>query len=169
MYSVNSSIPKTLVRALVSSSKAYNLVDTSREDLFNDTIQDILNTPVSPELLPPDENGSIAQLTESSIGPYVLNDFFLYYTVRFGMSASKIFALAVTASEQSSEYHYSKAEIKKWLIKFYERFARAQFKRNCCPDGVKVGSVSFSPRGDWRMASEADFTAQIEEINSIKI
>lgn len=157
MYSVNCSIPKTLVREMVDNV-GVELAQT--EDGVNKAlitcINDILETPVSPELLPPSANGTIAQLTENSIGPYVLNDFFLFYTLRYGFDKTKLYEYAVEASEQSDKYNYSKEEIQKWLDKFYTRFTRAQFKRNCCPDGVKVGSVSFSPRGDWRMASEFD-------------
>jgi NAD+ synthase (glutamine-hydrolysing) len=166
MYNVNSSIPKTLVRAMVASAEQYGLVDKYSKERFLNTINDILDTPVSPELLPPDENGNITQLTEDSIGPYVLNDFFLYYTVRYGVKSTKLYKLAVEASRQSDVYKYKSEEIKKWLLKFYERFAKSQFKRNCCPDGVKVGSVSFSPRGDWRMPSEAELSAQIDNLKT---
>lgn len=145
MYNVNGSIPKTLVRSLVGSIG--KLLNAS-------VVEDIINTPVSPELLPPSEDGSIAQLTEDSVGPYVLNDFFLYNHIRNGFSAQKILELTVIACEQSDEYKFSREEIVKWLNKFYARFYRAQFKRNCSPDGVKVGSVSFNPRGDWRCPSE---------------
>lgn len=157
MYSVNCSIPKTLVREMVYNVGA-ELAQTEgcvNKDLVN-CITDILATPVSPELLPPSTDGTIAQLTENSVGPYVLNDFFLFYTLRYGFDKVKLYEYTVEASEQSEKYNYSKEEIQKWLNKFYTRFTRAQFKRNCCPDGVKVGSVSFSPRGDWRMASEFD-------------
>lgn len=162
MYSVNSSIPKTLVRTLVEnigylmSSDWNTKVKIITNQKLYDCIKDILNTPVSPELLPPSDNGNIVQLTEDSVGPYVLNDFFLYYTVRYGFDKEKILRYAYEACEQSKDYNYSPEEIRKWLDKFYKRFTKAQFKRNCCPDGVKVGSVSFSPRGDWRMASEVD-------------
>ena len=162
MYSVNNSIPKTLVRTMVENigylmaSDWNTKTKTIQHHRLYDCIKDILDTPVSPELLPPSSDGSIAQLTENSVGPYVLNDFFMYYTVRYGFECSKVLEYAVEACRQSKEYNYSKDEINEWLIKFYRRFTRAQFKRNCCPDGVKVGSVSFSPRGDWRMASEVD-------------
>lgn len=145
MYSVNSSIPKTLVRSLVG---------VIGKKLNAGVVEDILATPVSPELLPPDNSGKIAQLTEDSVGPYVLNDFFMYYHVRFGMPKDKIQELAVLACKQSDEYKYTAEEISKWLDKFYKRFYGAQFKRNCCPDGVKVGTVSFNPRGDWRCPTE---------------
>jgi NAD+ synthase (glutamine-hydrolysing) len=161
MYNVNGSIPKTLVRTMVrcigtdmaNGFKDYK--DIENEDLL-DCIKSILDTPVSPELLPPSSDGTITQLTEDSVGPYVLNDFFLYYTLRYGFDKGKIHEYVLRAIEQSDEYKYSNDEVIKWLNKFYERFTRAQFKRNCCPDCIKVGSVSFSPRGDWRMASEVD-------------
>lgn len=162
MYSVNSSIPKTLVRAMVenigylmASNWNTEVKIVTNQNLY-DCIKDIIDTPVSPELLPPSSNGNIKQLTEDSVGPYVLNDFFLYYTVRYGFDNRKIFDYAIEACRQSEVYKYSSDEIRKWLDNFYKRFTKAQFKRNCCPDGVKVGSVSFNPRGDWRMASEVD-------------
>lgn len=164
MYSVNSSIPKTLVRAMVENAEAYKLGGYVLNGAMTTAIKDILDTPISPELLPPDKDGNVAQLTENSVGPYVLNDFFLYYTLRYGSGAKKVLELAKLAVEQSDVYKYSTNEIKHWLKKFYNRFARAQFKRNCCPDGVKVGSVSFSPRGDWRMPSEFDISAWINEL-----
>lgn len=161
MYSVNSSIPKTLVRTMVENIGYLMTSDwnTKTKDIKHyklyDCIKDILATPVSPELLPPSSDGKIAQLTEDSVGPYVLNDFFLFYTLRYGFRKKKILAYAVNAFAKS-DYNFDCEEIEKWLSKFYTRFARAQFKRNCCPDGIKVGSVSLSPRGDWRMASEFD-------------
>lgn len=145
MYSVNSTIPKTLVRSMV------NVIG---KKLGSSVVADILDTPVSPELLPPDESGKIQQLTENSVGPYVLNDFFMYYHVRFGMDKDKIMGLAHIACKQSAEYNYDDETIEHWLNLFYKRFYGAQFKRNCCPDGVKVGSVSFNPRGDWRCPTE---------------
>lgn len=164
MYSVNSSIPKTLVREMVRNigmGMANGFKDT--EDIENQAlancINDILDTPVSPELLPPSADGTIAQLTENSVGPYVLNDFFIYYTVRYRFNRQKIIDYAIEACDKSDDYKYTKGEIIFWLDKFYARFVKAQFKRNCCPDGVKVGSVSFSPRGDWRMPSEAGMRA----------
>lgn len=158
MYGVNSSIPKTLVRTLVErvGLTIANTFDRDARSKMIDCIKDILATPVSPELLPPSEDGTIAQLTEDSVGPYVLNDFFLYYTLRFGFSREMIISYAVEACQQSEAYKYSEEEITYWLDKFITRFKRAQFKRNCCPDGIKVGSVSLSPRGDWRMASEVE-------------
>lgn len=146
MYGVNVSIPKTLVRYLVEwvSHK------TTNQELQN-TLEDILLTPVSPELLPPDADGNIAQKTEEVVGPYELHDFFLYYMVRFGFKPSKILFLAETAFKSS----YSKDTILFWLKTFYKRFFSQQFKRSCLPDGPKVGSICLSPRGDWRMPSDA--------------
>lgn len=144
MYGVNCSIPKTLVRYLVSY-----VADISGEEL-RATLLDILDTPVSPELLPP-EDGEISQETESLVGPYALHDFFLYNFLRFGFSKSKIFRLA----KEAFRGEYDEAEISKWLDTFYRRFYQNQFKRSCIPDGPKVGSVTLSPRGDWRMPSDS--------------
>lgn len=145
MYAVNSGVPKTLVRYLVDFA-AHQLDAHSKEIL-----QDILNTPVSPELLPADENGDITQKTEDIVGPYELHDFFLYYMVRFGFSPAKILFLAKNAFGTI----YSDEIIKKWLKIFLRRFFAQQFKRSCIPDGPKVGSINLSPRGDWRMPSDA--------------
>jgi len=145
MYAVNNGIPKTLVRYLVSWA-AQQLDATSK-----DILQDVLNTPVSPELLPADENGDIAQKTEDIVGPYELHDFFLYYFVRFGFSPAKILFLARNAFADT----YSNEVIEKWLKTFLRRFFAQQFKRSCMPDGPKVGSINLSPRGDWRMPSDA--------------
>lgn len=145
MYGVNASVPKTLIRYLVKY-----VADTS-DPTLKSTLYDVLDTPVSPELLPPDESGKIAQQTEEIVGPYELHDFFLYYTVRRGFSKDKIFRLASYAFNGI----YDEETIKKWLNIFVRRFYNSQFKRSCLPDGVKVGSVSLSPRGDWRMPSDA--------------
>jgi NAD+ synthase (glutamine-hydrolysing) len=145
MYAVNSGVPKTLVRYLVDWA-AHQLDDVSKEIL-----RDVLDTPVSPELLPADENGDIAQKTEDIVGPYELHDFFLYYMVRFGFSPAKIFFLAKNAFAET----YADAVIEKWLEIFLRRFFAQQFKRSCIPDGPKVGSINLSPRGDWRMPSDA--------------
>lgn len=145
MYGVNASVPKTLIRYLVKY-----VADTS-DSALKSTLYDVLDTPVSPELLPPDESGKIAQQTEEIVGPYELHDFFLYYTVRRGFSKDKIFRLASYAFKGI----YDEETIKKWLDIFVRRFYNSQFKRSCLPDGVKVGSVSLSPRGDWRMPSDA--------------
>ncbi|MBQ1389429.1 MAG: NAD(+) synthase [Clostridia bacterium] len=153
MYGVNASVPKTLVKYIV----AYEAQCSSGS--VRATLEDILDTPVSPELLPPDENGKIAQKTEDNIGPYELHDFFLYHFVRFGSSKEKILKIAAKAFDGV----YSEETIKKWLNVFVRRFFISQFKRSCIPDSPKVGSVSLSPRGDWRMPSDASFEAFFEE------
>ncbi len=154
MYAVNASIPKTLVRYLVAWFKDK---ETGRK---KEILQDILATPISPELLPPTESGKILQKTESAIGPYVLHDFFLYHFLRLGESPKKIYMLACLTFKDS----FSKEEIKKWLKVFITRFFTQQFKRNCMPDGIKVGSVSLSPRGDLRMPSDADLEAWLKDL-----
>ena len=155
MYGVNSSIPKTLVRYLVQWFADEN--DSA-------VLRDILDTPVSPELLPPEE-GKISQVTEDLVGPYELHDFFLYYLLRFGFSPSKIFFLA-----QHSELAktYTSEIILKWLKTFYRRFFSQQFKRSCMPDGAQVGTINLSPRGDWRMPSDAMVSVWLEEIEKIQ-
>jgi NAD+ synthase (glutamine-hydrolysing) len=145
MYAVNSGVPKTLVRYLVDWV-AHELDADSKAIL-----QDVLDTPVSPELLPADENGDIAQKTEDIVGPYELHDFFLYYFVRFGFSPTKILFLA----KEAFAAIYTNESIEKWLNTFLRRFFAQQFKRSCMPDGPKVGSINLSPRGDWRMPSDA--------------
>lgn len=147
MYGVNASVPKTLVRYLVS------YVAGISDEKTKDILSDILDTPVSPELLPPDKEGKIAQKTEDNIGPYELHDFFLYNFIRFGFEREKLSALAVKAFSGK----YNKKTIDKWLDVFLKRFFISQFKRSCIPDSPKVGSVSLSPRGDWRMPSDASF------------
>jgi NAD+ synthase (glutamine-hydrolysing) len=147
MYGVNASVPKTLVRYLV------DYVASVSDENTKSILLDVLDTPVSPELLPPDENGKIAQKTEDNIGPYELHDFFLYNFVRFGFTKEKLSALAVKAFDGK----YDKQTIDKWLNVFIKRFFISQFKRSCIPDSPKVGSVSLSPRGDWRMPSDASF------------
>ncbi len=160
MYAVNASIPKTLVRHLV----AYFARDNAEKDAqLRDVLEDILDTPVSPELLPAVQ-GKIAQKTEDLVGPYELHDFFLYYIVRWGFSPRKVFRLA----EYALGKQYSHAVILKWLKTFYRRFFSQQFKRNCLPDGPKVGSVAFSPRGDWRMPSDAAVTLWQAELDTLK-
>lgn len=148
MYGVNASVPKTLVRYLVEYVAGISERKTA------EILYDVLDTPVSPELLPPDENGKIAQKTEENIGPYELHDFFLYHFVRFGFSRKKLQRLA----EKAFDGKYESREISKWLEVFLKRFFISQFKRSCIPDSPKVGSVSLSPRGDWRMPSDASFT-----------
>ena len=145
MYGVNCSIPKTLVRYLV---RYY--ADMAENEKLKKVLYDVLDTPVSPELLPPKE-GEIAQKTEDIVGPYELHDFFLYYVLRCGFTPEKIFRLAV----YTFEGEYDKETIYKWLYTFCHRFFRQQFKRSCLPDGPKVGTVSVSPRGDLRMPSDA--------------
>lgn len=152
MYGVNASVPKTLVRYLVEYVASVSDKDTSA------VLYDILDTPVSPELLPPDENGNIAQKTEENIGPYELHDFFLYNFVRFGFAKEKLVRLAQKAFGDK----YSKDVIAHWAEVFMKRFFISQFKRSCVPDSPKVGSVSLSPRGDWRMPSDASFSALLK-------
>ena len=149
MYGVNASVPKTLVRYLVEYVASVSDKETA------DVLYDILDTPVSPELLPPDENGNIAQKTEENIGPYELHDFFLYNFIRFGFSKEKLVRLALKAFASK----YPQDIIEKWAEVFIRRFFISQFKRSCVPDSPKVGSVSLSPRGDWRMPSDASFAA----------
>ncbi|MGN0449849.1 MAG: NAD(+) synthase [Ruminococcus sp.] len=156
MYAVNASIPKTLVRYL-TAYEAQKSNGTLKEVLL-----DVLDTPVSPELLPPDKNGEIAQKTEDVVGPYELHDFFLYYMVRFGYAPSKIYYMA----KLSFKDKYSEETIKKWLTVFIKRFFSQQFKRSCLPDGPKVGSVTLSPRSDWRMPSDASVKAWLDELEN---
>ena len=152
MYAVNSSIPKTLVRYLVEYVKEE---ETGKK---KEILEDILNTPISPELLPPDKLGNMLQKTESTIGPYVLHDFFLYHFLRYGAEPKKLLYIAINTFKDT----FTKEEIKKWLKAFLNRFFTQQFKRNCIPDGVKVGSISLSPRGDLRMPSDMDKTIWTE-------
>lgn len=147
MYSVNASIPKTLVKYIIKW-----VADNSKEERKN-IINDILDTPISPELLPPDENGNIEQKTEEQVGPYILHDFFLYHFLRYGAEPKKIYILACKTFKND----FKKEEIKHWLQVFIKRFFTQQFKRNCMPDGPKVGTVSLSPRGDLRMPSDASY------------
>jgi len=158
MYSVNSGIPKTLVKFLVRW-----VADTIETKEARDTLYRILDTPISPELLPPDQDGGIRQKTEEVIGPYELHDFFLFYTLRYGMEPAKILFLA----EQAYKGVYEKKEIKNWLKLFYYKFFANQFKRSCLPDGPKVGSVNLSPRGDWRMPSDADMHIWLSELENM--
>ncbi|MCM1320850.1 MAG: NAD(+) synthase [Bacteroides sp.] len=165
MYGVNSSIPKTLVRYLVEwFAEEAAAAGTDDGRVLADVLRDILATPVSPELLPP-EHGTISQKTESLVGPYELHDFFLYYTVRWGFSPEKVLFLAEQAFLGThSENTYTAAIIKEWLAVFYRRFFSQQFKRSCMPDGAKVGTVSLSPRGDWRMPSDASVSAWLKNL-----
>lgn len=158
MYGVNASVPKTLVRHLV-----HYYADTCPDEELGKILYDVLDTPVSPELLPP-KDGRIAQKTEDLVGPYELHDFFLYYMLRFGYAPAKIFRLA----ERTFADVYEPSVIYKWLRIFCQRFFGQQFKRSCLPDGPKVGTVALSPRGDWRMPSDASVSAWIEELESVK-
>ena len=155
MYGVNAGIPKTLVKHLVQW-----VAENGMDEASKATLLDIVDTPISPELIPADENGEIKQKTEDLVGPYELHDFFLYYFLRFGFRPSKIYFLAQTAFSGV----YNDETIKKWLQTFFRRFFNQQFKRSCLPDGPKVGSISISPRGDWRMPSDASSAAWLKEI-----
>lgn len=155
MYGVNAGIPKTLVKHLVQW-----VAENGMDEASKATLLDIVDTPISPELIPADENGEIKQKTEDLVGPYELHDFFLYYFLRFGFRPSKIYFLAQTAFSGV----YEDETIKKWLQTFFRRFFNQQFKRSCLPDGPKVGSISISPRGDWRMPSDASSAAWLKEI-----
>ena len=157
MYSVNSGVPKTLVRTLVHWAAEHFEKESSA------LLLDILDTPVSPELLPPDENGNIRQKTEDLVGPYELHDFFLFQIIRFGFSPKKVLYLA----EQTFGDTYSREILLKWLKNFYHRFFTQQFKRSCLPDGPKIGSLSLSPRGDWRMPSDASNGIWMTEIDEL--
>lgn len=158
MYGVNGSIPKTLIKYLVRF-----VADSGIDQQSHDTLYDILDTPISPELIPADENGNIKQKTEDLVGPYELHDFFLYYFLRFGFGPQKIFMLAQRAFADT----YDDVTIKKWLRTFVWRFFTQQFKRSCLPDGPKVGSVTLSPRGDWRMPSDAVANVWLDECEKL--
>lgn len=158
MYGVNASIPKTLIKWMIDAVAKNNIFQDSTA-----TLEDIIDTPISPELLPPTKDGKIAQKTEEKVGPYLLHDFFLYYVLRFGFSPKKIYSLAVTAFDGE----FNKDTIKKWLKTFYHRFFTQQFKRSCLPDCVKVGSVCLSPRGDWRMPTDSSAKLWLDEVESL--
>lgn len=158
MYGVNASIPKTLVRHLVQW-----VAETQTAGHTRSTLLDIVNTPISPELVPTDANGEIKQKTEDLVGPYELHDFFMYHFLRFGFRPSKIFFLAKRAFDGK----YDNETIKKWIHTFFRRFFNQQFKRSCLPDGPKVGSITLSPRGDWRMPSDAESAAWLREIEKL--
>ncbi len=161
MYGVNAGVPKTLVRHIVRYK-----ADIASSEALRAVLLDILDTPVSPELLPATESGEIAQETESLVGPYELHDFYLYYVLRFGFGPAKIYYLASVAFANRSEYP---AEVLyKWLRNFYWRFFSQQFKRSCLPDGPKIGSVTLSPRGDWRMPSDASCALWLTELDVLK-
>ena len=154
MYGVNAGVPKTLIRYLVSYVAG---------EMATETLLDIIDTPISPELIPADEKGRIKQKTEDLVGPYELHDFFIYYFLRFGFSPKKIYIMAQKAFAKT----YDDATIKKWLTTFCRRFFTQQFKRSCLPDGPKVGTVSLSPRGDWRMPSDASYALWLKECESL--
>jgi len=159
MYAVNCGVPKTLVRYLVDWC--------SREEFSGRTseiLKDVCATPVSPELLPPDSDGNIKQLTEQVVGPYELHDFFLFQIVRLHFPPLKVLMLA----EQAFVDEYPRSELLKWLRQFYQRFFSQQFKRSCLPDGPKVGSVALSPRGDWRMPSDAAVNLWLAQLEGLE-
>ncbi len=158
MYGVNAGIPKTLVRYLVRWFATHAATESERE-----TLMDIVDTPISPELIPADEHGNIKQKTEDLVGPYELHDFFLYYTLRYGFTPRRIFMMACKAYEGV----YNRDTIKHWITTFFRRFFNQQFKRSCMPDGPKVGSVCLSPRGDWRMPSDASSKLWLKECESL--
>lgn len=164
MYGVNAGVPKTLIKYLVKFVATSEDSDETRSILL-----DIIDTPISPELIPADEAGNITQKTEDLVGPYELHDFFLYHIIRFGYRPSKIFMLARKAFDGSNPEapFYDDETIKKWLTIFLRRFFNQQFKRSCLPDGPKVGSVSLSPRGDWRMPSDASSALWLKECEQI--
>ena len=159
MYGVNASVPKTLVRHLVKYA-----ADETEDKELKRVLYDVLDTPVSPELLPP-KDGDIAQRTEDLVGPYELHDFFLYYMLRFGYEPSKIFRLA----EKAFQEEYDNVTILKWLETFCRRFFSQQFKRSCLPDGPKIGTVALSPRGDWRMPSDACVAVWLKDLGNISL
>jgi NAD+ synthase (glutamine-hydrolysing) len=158
MYGVNAGVPKTLIQYLVRY-----LAQQPTFAAEHDVLIDVIDTPISPELTPADELGNIAQKTEDLVGPYELHDFFLYYMLRFGFRPNKIFVLAQKAFGDA----YDRDTIKKWLTTFCRRFFSQQFKRSCLPDGPKVGSISLSPRGDWRMPSDASSALWIKECEEL--
>jgi NAD+ synthase (glutamine-hydrolysing) len=158
MYGVNASVPKTLIKYLVRW-----IANNSSEATTRDTLLDIIDTPISPELIPADNNGNIKQKTEDLVGPYELHDFFLYHMLRNGYNPAKIYYIA----QQSFEGKFDNATIKKWLTTFCRRFFAQQFKRSCMPDGPKVGSCSLSPRGDWKMPTDACSTLWLEECETL--
>lgn len=159
MYGVNAGVPKTLVRLLVLWAARH---ETNKKTKA--VLEDIADTPISPELLPADKHGKIAQKTEDLVGPYELHDFFLFYFLRYGFGPGKIYFLA----KQAFEKKFSAAVIKKWLKVFFRRFFAQQFKRSCLPDGPKVGAVALSPRGDWRMPSDASAEAWLAEVDALR-
>lgn len=172
MYGVNAGVPKTLIRYLVSyvAGEGLRVGERSSGMMATEILNDIVDTPISPELIPADEQGNIKQKTEDLVGPYELHDFFIYYFLRYGFSPKKIFLLAkrafCTPCEDKAAL-YDEETVKKWLTTFCRRFFNQQFKRSCLPDGPKVGSVSLSPRGDWRMPSDASSALWLKECESL--
>lgn len=164
MYAVNASVPKTLIKYLVQY-----VADSEVNEKTKVALYDVIDTPISPELIPADELGNIKQKTEDLVGPYELHDFFLYHLMRFGYTPKKIYMLAQKAFDGSNTTagHYDNETIKKWLQTFIRRFFNQQFKRSCLPDGPKVGSVTLSPRGDWRMPSDACSTIWLKEVEEL--
>ena len=158
MYGVNASVPKTLIQHIVRE-----IAEKSSDGTIRTTLLDIVDTPISPELTPADDNGNIKQKTEDLVGPYELHDFFLYHTLRNGFSPRKIFMMAT----KSFEGTYSNETIKKWLTTFSRRFFTQQFKRSCMPDGPKIGSCGLSPRGEWKMATDTAYTLWIDECENL--
>lgn len=159
MYGVNGDVPKTLISKIIET-----LVENDIFPGCGNVLTDVIATPISPELLPPDEKGNIAQQTESLVGPYALHDFFLFYVLRYGFSPKKIYALAMSAFKDD----FDPETVLKWLRMFYRRFFAQQFKRSCMPDGVKIGSVGLSPRGDWRMPTDASANIWLKELDEIE-
>ena len=158
MYCVNGTVPKTLIRWMIDA-----ISETPAFSAAHDVLQDVLDTPISPELLPPDASGKISQQTEDLVGPYALHDFYIYYALRYGFTPEKIYTLACRAFADD----FDSETIKKWLKSFYRRFFTQQFKRSCLPDGVKVGSVGLGPRGDWMMPSDASARLWLEEAEAL--
>ncbi len=158
MYGVNASVPKTMIRWLIAA-----IAENPQFAAAKEVLLDILDTPISPELLPPDETGTISQQTEDLVGPYALHDFFLYYVLRLAYTPKKIYALACRAFADD----FDGDTVKKWLKVFYRRFFAQQFKRSCMPDGAKVGNISLSPRGDWRMPSDATGHIWLTEVEKL--
>lgn len=158
MYGVNGTVPKTLIRWIIEAVSQDTVFAPAKK-----VLEDILDTPISPELLPPDASGKISQHTEDLVGPYALHDFFLYHVLRYGFSPTKIYTLACRAFKDD----FDGETIKKWLSTFYRRFFTQQFKRNCMPDGVKIGTIGLGPRGDLRMPSEASARVWLDEISSL--
>lgn len=158
MYGVNGTVPKTLMRWMIDAISETESFAASRA-----VLKDVLDTPISPELLPPDAEGKISQQTEDLVGPYALHDFFIYHILRYGFGPKKVYVMACRAFAGDFE----EATIKKWLVSFYRRFFTQQFKRNCMPDGAKVGPVGLGPRGDWAMPSDAVAKVWLEEANAL--